>query len=49
MITSLQYHALGLLYHLRKHDRLAVSKMVTKLTKSSLRSPYAYCLLVSRF
>ncbi|XP_065910406.1 coatomer subunit gamma-2-like isoform X1 [Dysidea avara] len=41
-----QYHALGLLYHLRKHDRLAVSKMVTKLTKSSLRSPFAYCLLI---
>ena len=41
-----QYHALGLLYHLRKHDRLAVSKMVTKQIKSSLRSPFAYCFLI---
>lgn len=42
-----QYHALGLLYHIRKTDRLAVTKLVTKLTKMSLRSPYAVCLLVS--
>ena len=42
-----QYHAMGLLYHIRKHDRLAVSKMVTKLTRSSMRSPHGYCLLVS--
>jgi coatomer protein complex subunit gamma len=41
-----QYHALGLLYHIRKSDRQAVIKLVAKLTKSSLRSPYAVCLLI---
>lgn len=42
----LQYHALGLLYHIRKHDKLAVNKLVMKFSKHSLKSPYAYCLLV---
>jgi hypothetical protein len=32
-----QYHALGLLYHLRKQDRLAITKLLAKLTKMSLR------------
>ena len=41
-----QYHAMGLLYHIRKRDRLAVSKMVTKLIRSSLRSSHGYCLLI---
>uniref|UniRef100_A0A8C5AW91 Coatomer subunit gamma n=1 Tax=Gadus morhua TaxID=8049 RepID=A0A8C5AW91_GADMO len=41
-----QYHALGLLYHLRKNDRLAVSKMLNKFTKSGLKSPFAYCMLI---
>lgn len=41
-----QYHALGLLYHIRKTDRLAVSKLVNKLTRSSLKSPYAVCMLI---
>ena len=41
-----QYHALGLLYHLRKKDRLATSKMVTKFMKSGLKSPFAYCMLI---
>ena len=41
-----QYHAMGLLYYLRHKDRLAVSKMVTKQIRSSLRSPHGYCLLV---
>lgn len=42
-----QYHALGVLYHIRKSDRLAVIKLVAKLTRLSLRSPYAVCMLVS--
>lgn len=42
-----QYHALGVLYHIRKQDRLAVTKLVAKLTLFSLRSPYAVCMLVS--
>ncbi|EEC16547.1 coatomer gamma subunit, putative, partial [Ixodes scapularis] len=41
-----QYHALGLLYHIRKTDRLAVSKLVSKYARSALRSPYAVCNLV---
>ncbi|CAN8005244.1 unnamed protein product, partial [Ixodes pacificus] len=41
-----QYHALGLLYHIRKTDRLAVSKLVSKYARSALRSPYAVCNLI---
>ncbi|XP_073475526.1 coatomer subunit gamma-2 [Aquarana catesbeiana] len=41
-----QYHALGLLYYLRKNDRLAVAKMINKFTKSGLKSPFAYCMLI---
>ncbi|XP_064605272.1 LOW QUALITY PROTEIN: coatomer subunit gamma-2-like [Liolophura sinensis] len=41
-----QYHALGLLYHIRKSDKLAVTKLVSKFSKHSLKSPYAYCLLI---
>ena len=42
-----QYHALGLLYHIKQNDRLAVSKLIARYTKHSLRSPYAACMLVS--
>lgn len=41
-----QHHALGLLYHIRKNDKLAVTKLVNKYTHHSLKSPYAYCLLI---
>nr|XP_030710260.1 coatomer subunit gamma-2 [Globicephala melas] len=41
-----QYHALGVLYHLKKSDRLAVSKMLNKFTKSGLKSQFAYCMLI---
>ncbi|XP_066994235.1 coatomer subunit gamma [Anabrus simplex] len=44
--VMVQYHALGVLYHIRKSDRLAVSKLVTKLTRNSLKSPYAVCMLI---
>lgn len=44
-----QYHALGLLFHIRKNDRLAVTKLVAKLTKINMKSPFAVCMLVSRF
>jgi coatomer protein complex subunit gamma len=46
--VMVQYHALGLLNHIRKHDKLAVTKLVAMFSKHSLKSPYAYCLLVSR-
>lgn len=45
-VLPFQYHALGLLYHLRKNDRLAVTKMLNKFTKSGLKSPFAYCMLI---
>ncbi|KJE93213.1 coatomer subunit gamma-2 [Capsaspora owczarzaki ATCC 30864] len=41
-----QYHALGLLYHIKQRDRLAVTKLVTSQTKGSLRSSLAYCNLI---
>lgn len=41
-----QYHALGLLHQIKRHDRLAVSKLVQTMTKSNVRSPYAHCLLI---
>ena len=41
-----QHHALGLLYHIRKNDRLAVTKLVTKYIKTGLKSPFAICFLI---
>ncbi|KAJ3193196.1 Coatomer subunit gamma-2 [Irineochytrium annulatum] len=41
-----QYHALGLMYLIRQHDRMAVIKLVQNYSKGSLRSPYAYCMLI---
>mmetsp|Transcript_8511 Transcript_8511/g.18535 ORF Transcript_8511/g.18535 Transcript_8511/m.18535 type:complete len:176 (-) Transcript_8511:1793-2320(-) len=41
-----QYHALALLYSIKQNDRLAVSKLVSQLSKQQLRSPLAQCLLI---
>ncbi|KAG8128132.1 putative Coatomer subunit gamma protein [Naja naja] len=41
-----QYHALGLLYHIRKNDRLAVNKMLNKFMRHGLKSPFAYCMMI---
>uniref|UniRef100_A0A915DV57 Coatomer subunit gamma n=1 Tax=Ditylenchus dipsaci TaxID=166011 RepID=A0A915DV57_9BILA len=41
-----QYHALGLLYNIRSSDRLAITKLVQKFSKSGLRSPHAICYLI---
>eukprot|EP00056_Hartaetosiga_gracilis_P017943 m.8955 g.8955 ORF g.8955 m.8955 type:complete len:868 (+) comp6252_c0_seq1:77-2680(+) len=42
-----QYHALGLLYHIKQKDKLGVQKLVTtQMRKSGSRSPYAHCLLI---
>ena len=41
-----QYHALSLIFKIKQHDRLAVSKIVQQLSKGSLRSPLATCLLI---
>eukprot|EP00004_Rigifila_ramosa_P007682 TRINITY_DN1880_c0_g1_i1.p1 TRINITY_DN1880_c0_g1~~TRINITY_DN1880_c0_g1_i1.p1 ORF type:complete len:878 (+),score=230.27 TRINITY_DN1880_c0_g1_i1:347-2635(+) len=40
-----QYHALGLLYQIKKNDRLAVSKMVQSMIKGQ-RSPFATAFLI---
>ncbi|KAJ3694680.1 hypothetical protein LUZ60_000057 [Juncus effusus] len=44
--SLVQFHALALLYQIRQNDRLAVTKLVTSLTKGSVRSPLAQCLLI---
>lgn len=44
--VMVQYHALGLLYQIKRNDRLAITKLVSKFSKSSLKSPYAYCFLL---
>jgi coatomer protein complex subunit gamma len=44
--AMVQHHALGLLYHIRKSDRLAVTKMVTKYIHSGLKSNFAICMLI---
>ncbi|KAJ3100048.1 Coatomer subunit gamma-2 [Phlyctochytrium planicorne] len=41
-----QYHALGLLYQIRQHDRMAVIKLVQNYSRGALRSNYAYCMLI---
>jgi coatomer protein complex subunit gamma len=47
--VMVQYHALGVLYHIRKSDRLAVNKLVAKFSHMSLKSPYGVCMLVSEY
>ncbi|KAG2486424.1 hypothetical protein HYH03_014871 [Edaphochlamys debaryana] len=44
--NMVQFHAVALLHALRASDRLAISKLVTSLTKASVKSPLAQCLLV---
>ncbi|KAL9248490.1 Coatomer subunit gamma-like protein [Drosera capensis] len=41
-----QFHALALLHQIRQNDRLAVNKLVTSLTRVTVRSPLAQCLLI---
>mmetsp|Transcript_23528 Transcript_23528/g.57393 ORF Transcript_23528/g.57393 Transcript_23528/m.57393 type:complete len:908 (-) Transcript_23528:226-2949(-) len=41
-----QFHALALLYELKKTDRLGLHKVVIQLAKSQMKSPMAECLLV---
>ena len=43
---TVQYHALSLLYQIKMKDRLAVSKLVRTLSRGSLQSPLAMCLLI---
>lgn len=41
-----QFHAVALLHGVRATDRLAISKLVTSLTKANIKAPLAQCLLV---
>lgn len=41
-----QYHALGLLYLIKQHDRHAVSKLVRSMYRQGVRSPMATILLI---
>lgn len=41
-----QFHALALLRSIKRHDRLAVSKIVVTLMRSGMRSPLGLCLLI---
>lgn len=41
-----QYHALALLRSIKRHDRLAVSKVVHTLMRAGMRSPLGLCLLI---
>eukprot|EP00933_Yihiella_yeosuensis_P015635 TRINITY_DN13580_c0_g1_i1.p1 TRINITY_DN13580_c0_g1~~TRINITY_DN13580_c0_g1_i1.p1 ORF type:complete len:921 (-),score=216.04 TRINITY_DN13580_c0_g1_i1:472-3234(-) len=41
-----QFHALALLYELKKTDRLALHKVVTSLARAQNKSPMAECLLI---
>lgn len=44
--AMVSYHALGVVAGARRNDRLSTVKLVTKLSRASLRSPYALCLLI---
>ncbi len=45
--AMVQYHALTLLYRIRQHDRLAVSKLVSRLSRgNTLHSSLATCMLI---
>jgi coatomer protein complex subunit gamma len=46
-LRQVQFHALALLYELKKGDRLALHKVVPSMARNSLKSPMAECLLVS--
>jgi coatomer subunit gamma len=41
-----QFHALALMRTIKQADKLALSKLVTQMMKSSVRSPLAACLLI---
>jgi len=41
-----QFHALALIYELKKNDRLALHKVITGLAKGQIKSPMAECLLI---
>lgn len=44
--AMVQFHALALMYDLKKTDRLALHKVVTTLAKTQMKSTMAECLLI---
>lgn len=44
--TMVSYHALGVVAGARRNDRLSTVKLITKLSRTQLRSPFAICLLI---
>ncbi|CAD7971038.1 unnamed protein product [Amoebophrya sp. A25] len=44
--SMVQYHALALLYEIKKSDRLGLHKVITNLAKNQLKNPMAECLLI---
>lgn len=44
--SMVQFHALALMYDIKKTDRLALHKVVTSLAKTQGKSPMAECLLI---
>mmetsp|Transcript_116325 Transcript_116325/g.329047 ORF Transcript_116325/g.329047 Transcript_116325/m.329047 type:complete len:929 (+) Transcript_116325:105-2891(+) len=44
--SMVQFHALALIYEVKKTDRLALHKVVMGLAKTSSKSPLAECLLI---
>ncbi|XP_065217369.1 coatomer subunit gamma [Planococcus citri] len=44
--VMVQYHALGLMYDIKKYDRLAVTKLVALLTRRTFKSPFPLCTLL---
>ncbi|CAH0601994.1 unnamed protein product [Chrysodeixis includens] len=44
--AMVSYHALGVVAGSRKNDKLSTVKLVTRLARAPLKSPYALCLLI---
>jgi coatomer protein complex subunit gamma len=46
-VGLIQYHGLGLMYNIKQHDKMAVTKIIQTLSRGNmLRSPYAFCMLI---
>ncbi|KAI5640455.1 coatomer gamma subunit appendage platform subdomain-containing protein [Phthorimaea operculella] len=44
--AMVSYHALGVVAGSRRNDKLSTVKLVTRLARAPLKSPYALCLLI---
>ena len=41
-----QYHALGLMFQIKQHDKMSLQKLISLLFKQGLKSSFALCMLV---